>query len=120
MRKLEEGASLSVSYEDIQQKRKKNILVCCCAVVGLLLLGLVVICTLIHPPVPRFMLDDLSLDPVSNSSLVATLRPTYIYYSKTSVSVQIEGNFQSESVFLQSTLQKPHERSPWTAVGAWG
>ncbi|CAN7128052.1 unnamed protein product [Brassica rapa subsp. narinosa] len=121
-RKLEEGASLSVSYEDIQQKREQKILVWSCAAVGLLLLGLVVILTLIHPPVPQFMLDDLSVDPVSNSSLVVNLsstNPSYttdIYYSKMSVDVQIEGIFQSESVFLQSTLQKPHERTPWTAV----
>ncbi|KAF2568695.1 hypothetical protein F2Q68_00025080 [Brassica cretica] len=37
---------------------------------------------------------------------------------KTSVGVQIEGIFQSESVFLQSTLQKPQERTLWTAVVA--
>lgn len=43
---------------------------------------------------------------------------TDIYYSKISVGVQIEGIFQSESVFLQSRLQTPHERTLWTAVVA--
>ncbi|KAG2327351.1 hypothetical protein Bca4012_036360 [Brassica carinata] len=124
MRKLEEGASLSVSYEDIQQKRITKIFVISCVPIVLLLLGLIAIFTLIKPPVPQFMLDDLSVDPVSNSSLVVNLsstNPSYttdIYYSKMSVGVKIEGIFQTESVFLQSTLQKPHERTLWTAVVA--
>lgn len=43
---------------------------------------------------------------------------TNIYYSKMSVGVQIKGIFQSEPVFLQSTLQTTHERTPWTVIVA--
>lgn len=80
MRKLEEGATQSVSYEDIQEKRIRKILWGFVAAVLLLSIGLIVFFTLIKPPVPLFMLDDLSVDPVSNSSLVVSVLIFFFFF----------------------------------------
>ncbi|KAJ4903101.1 Late embryogenesis abundant (LEA) hydroxyproline-rich glycoprotein family [Raphanus sativus] len=74
-------------------------------------------------PVPRFMLDDVSLDPVSGSKVLVKLSSTNpsssrIYYSEMSLHVQMEEIFETERVLLQSTVQAPHERTTWTGVVA--
>ncbi|CAH8302639.1 unnamed protein product [Eruca vesicaria subsp. sativa] len=120
----EEGVTFRVSYEDIQGKRNMKIVFYAFVAFVLLGLGLIGIFHLIKPPVPLFMLDDLSVDQVSNSSVVVTLssnnpsHTTNIYYSEVSVGVQIKGIFRSDSVNLQSTLQETRERTPWTTVVA--
>ncbi|KAG2308387.1 hypothetical protein Bca52824_028135 [Brassica carinata] len=119
----EAGATLTVTYKDIQNKRKLKVglyvFLAAFVLAGLLAL----ILTLIKVRDPQFMLDDVSLDPISGSKVLVKLSSTNpssssLSYSDMSLYVQIEEIFETERVFLQSTVQKPHERTTWTGVVA--
>ncbi|AEC07966.1 hypothetical protein ISN45_At02g021360 [Arabidopsis thaliana x Arabidopsis arenosa] len=76
----------------------------------------------IQPRVPRFMLEDLYVDPLSNTSVIVKLsstNPSYkssVYYRKISLHVLVGEKFETESVFLQSRRQEPRTVRLWTAV----
>ncbi|KAL0741008.1 hypothetical protein Bca4012_082521 [Brassica carinata] len=119
----EAGATLTVTYKDIQNKRKLKVglYVFLAAIVLAGLLALIL--SLIKVRDPQFMLDDVSLDPISGSKVLVKLSSTNpssssLSYSDMSLYVQIEEIFETERVFLQSTVQKPHERTTWTGVVA--
>ncbi|CAH8263862.1 unnamed protein product [Arabidopsis lyrata] len=68
-----------------------------------------------------FMLEDLYVDPHSPSVFVnlSSTNPSSkssVYYSKLSLHVLVPGDFETETVFLQSKRQKPREVTTWTAV----
>ncbi|CAL9234489.1 unnamed protein product, partial [Arabidopsis halleri] len=74
-----------------------------------------------QPRVPQFMLEDLYVDPQSPSVFVnlSSTNPSSkssVYYSKLSLHVLVPGDFETETVFLQSKRQKPREVTTWTAV----
>ncbi|CAL9234486.1 unnamed protein product [Arabidopsis halleri] len=76
-----------------------------------------------QPRVPQFMLEGLYVDPNSPSVFVnlSSTNPSSkssVYYSKLSLYVLVPGDFETKSVFLQSTRQKPREVTTWTAVVA--
>ncbi|ESQ50141.1 hypothetical protein EUTSA_v10002219mg [Eutrema salsugineum] len=112
----------SISYKDINKKKSVKII----GFIGVLIIIGVASAVMYYankPPVPRFMLDDLYVDPLSKSSVLVKLSSTNpssstLHYSKGSLLVQIEGIFETDRVFLQETSQEPHERTTWTAVVA--
>ncbi|CAH8341962.1 unnamed protein product [Eruca vesicaria subsp. sativa] len=121
----ESGATFTVNCEDIQKKRKLKVTIYVIVIVAVIVLaGLFgLIFTLFKVPVPRFMLDDVSLDPISSSKVLVKLSSTNpssstLYYSEMSLHVQLEEIFETERVYLQSTLQEPDERTTWTGVVA--
>ncbi|KAF8098250.1 hypothetical protein N665_0270s0022 [Sinapis alba] len=119
----EAGATLTVDSKDIQKNIKPKIALFVFVAVIVLSAFFALLFTFIKVPVPRFMLDDVSLDPVSRSKVLVKLSSTnpsssIIYYSELSLHVRIEEIFETERVFLQSTLQEPHERTTWTGVVA--
>lgn len=70
----ESGATSTVSYRDIQKKRRLKIVIFIIVPVVILAAGiLALILTLMKVPDPRFMLDDVSLDPVSGSKVLVTV-----------------------------------------------
>ncbi|KAG7642249.1 hypothetical protein ISN44_As02g021810 [Arabidopsis suecica] len=76
----------------------------------------------IQPRVPRFMLEDLYVDPLSNTSVIVKLSSTNpssessVYYREISLHVLVGEKFETESVFLQSRRQEPRTVRLWTAV----
>ncbi|XP_009140786.1 uncharacterized protein LOC103864771 [Brassica rapa] len=119
----EAGATITVKYEDIQKKRKRRVAIYVTVAVFVLVVLVSLIFILTKVRVPRFMLDDVSLDPISRSKVLVKLSSTNpsssrLYYSEMSLHVRIEEFFETERVYLQSTLQEPHERTTWTGVVA--
>lgn len=70
----EAGAALTVTYKDIQNKRKLKVGLYVFFAVIVLPAGLLaLILTLNNVRDPRFMLDDVSLDPISGSKVLVTI-----------------------------------------------
>ncbi|VVB16497.1 unnamed protein product [Arabis nemorensis] len=110
-----------VVYSD-KRKIKKYSLVA--AVLLIIILCVFVIVYKSIQPRPLFILEDLYVDSVSNSSLMVKLLSTNpsskssLYYSKIGMRVWVEGNFETERVFLANTFQKPKSVLAWTAAVA--
>ncbi|CAA7022696.1 unnamed protein product [Microthlaspi erraticum] len=127
----EEGAAASkhksVVYGDHRRRKIKPCLLVFGVVVVILVIGGIFF-AVNKPKDPRFTLDDLCIDPVSNSSVLAKLSSrnpnpkSGINYSKVSVYVRIqegfESQFETERVDLESKYQEPGEVTTWTAVVA--
>lgn len=69
----EAGATITVKYEDIQKKRKRRVAIYVTVAVFVLVVLVSLIFILTKVRVPRFMLDDVSLDPISRSKVLVSV-----------------------------------------------
>lgn len=75
----EAGATITVKYEDIQKKRKRRVTISVIVAVVVIVALVSLIFILNKVRVPRFMLDDVSLDPISRSKVLVSVFNLFLY-----------------------------------------